>query len=172
MVKIFQIFLPLIFLVVSSASQGIWEHKIHSGSCSGSLRVQKGKTINYHQKTLNRIKIRGGYPKDSTIVAEGSCCWEVYLGYNFNGASTKVCSGAPVKVSHRIKSICNKKDKCRKGFRHAKAGSSWVTLLVVGVVMVSALAVIGYKRLKNRSRHQEIPSQEDQEMVEVNVNND
>jgi len=30
-----------------------------------------------------------------------------------------------------------------KGFRHVNAGSSWVTLLVVGVVMVSALAVIG-----------------------------
>jgi len=95
----------------------------------------------------------------------------VYVGFRFNGASTEVCSGSPKKVSHKIRSICHN-NNCHKGFRHVNAGSSWVTLLVVGVVMVSALAVIGYKRLRNRSRHQEIASQEDQEMVEVNVNND
>jgi len=83
MVKSFQIFLPIIFLVVSSASQGIWElNRINTESCSGSLRVlQNGKTINSHENTLHKIK--GGYPKYSTIVAEGSCCWRVFARYNF-----------------------------------------------------------------------------------------
>jgi len=170
MVKIFQIFLPIIFLVVSSA-QGFVETELYAGSCSGSLKVLKGgKTIDSHKKS-QKIKIRGGYPKHLQVVAEGCGCWRVYVGFRFNGASTEVCSGSPKKVSHKIRSICHN-NNCHKGFRHVNAGSSWVTLLVVGVVMVSALAVIGYKRLKNRSRHQEIASQEDQEMVEVNVNND
>jgi len=170
MVKIFQIFLPIIFLVVSSA-QGFVETELYAGSCSGSLKVLKGgKTIDSHKKS-QKIKIRGGYPKHLQVVAEGCGCWRVYVGFRFNGASTEVCSGSPKKVSHKIRSICHN-NNCHKGFRHVNAGSSWVTLLVVGVVMVSALAVIGYKRLRNRSRHQEIASQEDQEMVEVNVNND
>jgi len=64
-----------------------------------------------------------------------------------------------------------------KGFHlhHVKAGSSWVTLLVLGVVMVSALAVLGFKRLNSGRRHQEEQEtslQEEQEMVEVNLNND
>jgi len=179
MVKSFQIFLPIIFLVVSSASQGIWEHRIHTESCSGSLRVlQNGKTINSHENTLHKIK--GGYPKYSTIVAEGSCCWRVFARYNFGGESTKakVCSWTgPKKVSFKIRSICNNRDDCHKGFHlhHVKAGSSWVILLVLGVVMVSALAVLGFKRLNSGRRHQEEQEtslQEEQEMVEVNLNND
>jgi len=170
MVKIFQIFLPIIFLVVSSA-QGFVETELYAGSCSGSLKVLKGGKTIYSHKKSQKIKIRGGYPKHLQVVAEGCGCWRVYVGFRFNGASTEVCSGSPKKVSHKIRSICHN-NNCHKGFRHVNAGSSWVTLLVVGVVMVSALAVIGYKRLRNRSRHQEIASQEDQEMVEVNVNND
>jgi len=48
-------------------------------------------------------------------------------------------------------------------------------LLLLGVVMVSALAVLGFKRLNRGRRHQEEQEtslQEEQEMVEVNFNND
>jgi len=141
MVKIFQIFLPIIFLVVSSA-QGFVETELYAGSCSGSLKVLKGGKTIYSHKKSQKIS-RGGYPKHLQVLAEGCGCWRVYVGFRFNGASTEVCSGSPKKVSHKIRSICHN-NNCHKG----------------------------YKRLRNRSRHQEIASQEDQEMVEVNVNND
>jgi len=82
MVKIFQIFLPIIFLVVSSA-QGFVETELYAGSCSGSLKVLKGgKTIDSHKKSQKIF--RGGYPKHLQVLAEGCGCWRVYVGFRFN----------------------------------------------------------------------------------------
>jgi len=86
MVKIFQIFLPIIFLVVSSA-QGFVETELYAGSCSGSLKVLKGGKTIYSHKKSQKIS-RGGYPKHLQVLAEGCGCWRVYVGFRFNVSSS------------------------------------------------------------------------------------